>query len=85
MSNGEKLKEKKCDECFQRKPDVKMRGYEDAEVPLCDECFYQNQAGAQVEAVRGCDKDLKLKINYDKKLYAEDDVEGFLDDILDEI
>lgn len=50
MSNGENLKEKKCDECFQRKPDVKMRGYENAEIPLCDECFYQNQGKGQDEA-----------------------------------
>ena len=43
----ESKKDKKCDECFEIKPDVKMRGYEVAEIPLCDSCFEQNMGTGQ--------------------------------------
>lgn len=43
MPKKSEKKDKKCEECFERKPDVKLRVYEDVEINLCDDCFEQNQ------------------------------------------
>lgn len=40
---------KKCDECFEKKEDVKKREYEDGSVMLCDECYEQNIGYGQQE------------------------------------
>lgn len=56
---GEGMKNKKCDECFETKADVKKREYEDIAVMLCDDCYEQNTGYGQQEKQKDKGEDLE--------------------------